>query len=87
MIDLAALVKTTTDTASDLTNLVGIIEKNLASYERIRALFRRKRLLSRLSDVLKLLTRWRRNNRETLWALSEESIIAHIKEKYFIYPY
>jgi hypothetical protein len=74
MLDLGSIAKMTKDVVKELTNLVGLIEKNLASYDRIAARFRRKRIAARLQEILLRLTEWRASNIETLWRLAEYAI-------------
>jgi hypothetical protein len=71
MIDIGAIVSITRDTIKELTDVVGLIEKNISSYDRIKARFRRKRIAGRLEAILLRLTYWRQMNRRTLWMLAE----------------
>lgn len=70
MIDLAALLNVIADTAKEITNLMGLIEKNLASYDRLQERFRRKRLEARLEELLRQLSDLRGGNLPTLWRLA-----------------
>jgi hypothetical protein len=56
MISIAEIAVATKDTVKELTNLVGLIEKNLSSYDRIQNRFRRKRTAKRFSEILERLT-------------------------------
>jgi hypothetical protein len=71
MLDLNSITKMTKDIVTELTNLVGLIEKNIASYDRIAARFRRKRIEARLREILLRLTIWYSSNRQTLWMLGK----------------
>lgn len=70
MIDLTSFLTVSKQTAKQLTDLVGIIERNITSYDRIKARFRRKRIVERLERILALLSRWHRSNNMTLWRLA-----------------
>ena len=69
--EVGTLVNMVAETAKELTNLVGLIEKNLASYDRIKARFRRKRVVGRLEAILERLTVAYEANLATLWVLAD----------------
>jgi hypothetical protein len=65
------LVRLATETVRDLTDIVGHIEKNIASYDRIRQRLRRKRELRRLQEILREVTLLGERNIKTLWGIAE----------------
>jgi len=71
MIDLAAIACITRDTVRELTDIAGLIEKNIASYDRIAERFRRKRVVNRLNNILRRLTDFRVMNIVTLLEIAE----------------
>jgi hypothetical protein len=72
MIGLSDVVGATKSTIGDLTDIVGHVEKNIKSYDRIKQRFRRKRELSKLKDILVELSNWRQPNIRTLFTIAEE---------------
>ena len=72
MFGLPELLSAVRDILRELTDIVGLVEKNLASYDRIEARFRRKRVRRHLEDILVRLGTLRRTNAFTLWKLAEE---------------
>jgi hypothetical protein len=71
MVDVATIANLTKETIRELTNVVGIIEKNLASYDRIKERFRRRRIAKRLIHILNILTSFRDNNLVTIMGIVE----------------
>jgi hypothetical protein len=69
--DLGDVANATKDIVKELTNVIGLIEKNIASYDRIKARFRRRRVNERLEEILNRLTQWHRFNCDTLWRLGQ----------------
>lgn len=71
MVDVAAIAALTKNTIVGLTDVVGLIEKNIASYDRVTERFRRKRLAKRFDHILRLLVDFRQNNMVTLMGIAE----------------
>jgi hypothetical protein len=71
MLELGAIVAAIKDTAKELTNLVGLIERNIASYDRLKANYLRKRTRRRLSYLLETLTSWRGKQGKIIFRLGE----------------
>lgn len=69
MLDFRDIIAATENTARDLLNIFGLIEKNVAAYDRIKARFRQKRAASRLNEILMIITNWRKLNLATLWMI------------------
>jgi hypothetical protein len=81
LVTIGEIVKAVRDIVCDLSDIVGIIEKNVASYDRISSRFRRKRVVSRLTEILLLLTSWRMQNYATLFLMASE--IRKISKRYY----
>ena len=52
MIGVANIVEAMKELVHELSDTVGIIEKNIASYDRIKAGFKYRRVKSRLIEIL-----------------------------------
>jgi hypothetical protein len=86
MIYLNTAVTTVMETVKELTDLVGLVEKNLASYDRIEARFRRKRISRRLQEILGRLTSWRMMNMPTLWMIGKMAINGELRPGVVVIP-
>jgi hypothetical protein len=85
MLDISEIAKASRDLIKQLTNIVGLIEKNLASYDRIKARFQRKRMAARLHEILKRITLiGLSTNRYTLWMLTEHAVQKGIDAEEFV---
>ena len=73
MLDMQTMAKAVADVATNLTNVVGLIEKNIQSYDRIRDRNREHRFKDGLEAILVSLTRWHGSNLTTLWLLARWS--------------
>jgi len=73
MFDMQAMSKAVAEVAANLTNVVGLIEKNLESYDNIRNRNRARRLEEAVRIMLARLTHWRMSNDLTLWLLASWS--------------
>jgi hypothetical protein len=71
MLNVADVAKAASDLVKDLTNIVGLIEKNIASYDRIKSRFQRKRTARRLDEILFSLVEWRGRNDITMWHIAD----------------
>lgn len=85
MIDLTSIISATKDIVKDLTNIVGLIEENISSYDRITVRFRRKRIVKRLIKILEILSSYRYFNAVTLWEIAERATRVAREENKGIY--
>src|SRR5690242_3509463 len=71
MLDMEGLSKAVSETVTNLTNVVGLIEKNIQAYDRLRDRRRARRLHAALVELLTRLSDWRSRNDVTLWLMAE----------------
>src|SRR5580704_13338279 len=71
MLEIGEIAKATRDVVKQLTDVIGLIEKNLASYDRIKSRFRRRRIADRLQEILQEMLPLKRDNAYTLWEMTE----------------
>jgi len=71
MLDLQTMTKAVADVIRGLTNIVGLIENNVHSYDRLNDRHRERRLKDGLEQLLVKLTRWHIRNGFTLWLIAE----------------
>lgn len=77
--NFGSLIAAANSIIENLTNLVGIFEKNVDSYDRIARKFKRKRIVSRLERILQKVTSWNTSNRATLFMIAKWSAEGHDK--------
>ena len=66
MVDASGYIAAAKEIISSITNIGGIIDDNLASYDKIQARFRRKRLVKRLEGILRIVNSWDGYNGRTM---------------------
>jgi hypothetical protein len=71
MVELSEIVKVTGEVIKQLSDLVGIIEKNLSSLDEIKERFRRKRIVARLQEILGEVMSWENQGWDSLWKVAE----------------
>jgi hypothetical protein len=67
MTNVGEIVQVTKELVGQLTDVVGLVEKNISSFDRIAARYRRKRVTHRLETILQTLTTMHHSCLTTLW--------------------
>src|SRR5258708_20898342 len=67
MTSVGEIVQVTKEIVAQLTDVVGIVEKNISSFDRITVRHRRKRVTHRLETILQKLTTMHYSCLTTLW--------------------
>ena len=71
MLSLSDIMKAAAEIAGQMTNIMGHVERNYASYDLMKARYRRNRLVGRLEKILQRLTSLRLSCHTTLYLTSK----------------